>query len=29
MRSQDFWDAQYAKVSEYNQKICALRPARA
>jgi hypothetical protein len=27
MRSQDFWDAQYAKVREYNQKICALRPA--
>ena len=26
MRSQDFWDAQYAKVREYNQKICALRP---
>ena len=21
MRSQDFWDAQYAKVHEYNQKI--------
>ena len=27
MRSQDFWDAQYARVREYNQKICALRPA--
>ena len=27
MRSQDFWDAQYAKVREYNRKICALRPA--
>ncbi len=26
MRHQDFWDAQYAKVGEYNQKICALRP---
>jgi cysteine synthase A len=26
MRSQNFWDAQYAKVQEYNQKICALRP---
>jgi cysteine synthase len=29
MRSQDFWDAQYAKVREYDQKICALRPAAA
>ena len=27
MRSQSFWDAQYAKVREYNQKICAQRPA--
>jgi cysteine synthase len=27
MRSQSFWDAQYAKVREYNEKICALRPA--
>jgi len=27
MRSQAFWDAEYAKVHEYNQKICALRPA--
>jgi cysteine synthase len=26
MRSQDFWDAQYAKVQEYNRKICAGRP---
>lgn len=26
MRSQDFWDAQYAKVGEYNRKIRALRP---
>ena len=26
MRSQDFWDAEYAKVQEYNKKICALRP---
>jgi cysteine synthase len=26
MRSQSFWDAQYAKVPEYNQKIAALRP---
>jgi hypothetical protein len=26
MRSQSFWDAQYAKVQEYDQKICALRP---
>jgi hypothetical protein len=26
MRSQSFWDAQYAKVQDYNQKICALRP---
>jgi cysteine synthase len=26
MRSQDFWDAQYARVSEYNNKICTLRP---
>ena len=25
MRSQDFWDGQYAKVSEYNQKIAAAR----
>jgi cysteine synthase len=25
MRSQSFWDAQYAKVSEYNRKIDALR----
>jgi cysteine synthase len=25
MRSQDFWDAQYAKVSDYNQKISATR----
>jgi len=25
MRSQSFWDAQYAKVSEYNRKILALR----
>jgi cysteine synthase len=25
MRSLSFWDAQYAKVQEYNQKICALR----
>jgi len=27
MRSQSFWDAQYAKVREYNEKICAHRPA--
>jgi len=27
MRSQSFWDAQYAKVREYNEKICAQRPA--
>jgi len=27
MRSQTFWDAQYARVHEYNEKICALRPA--
>jgi cysteine synthase A len=26
MRSQSFWDAQYAKVPEYNRKIAALRP---
>jgi hypothetical protein len=26
MRSQDFWDAQYAKVVEYDRKICAQRP---
>ncbi len=26
MRYQDFWDAQYAKVREYNRKICVLRP---
>jgi cysteine synthase len=26
MRHEDFWEAQYAKVSAYNQKICALRP---
>ena len=26
LRSQEFWDAQYAKVREYNEKICALRP---
>ena len=26
MRSQSFWDAQYAKVQDYDQKICALRP---
>jgi cysteine synthase len=25
MRSQDFWDAQYAKVGEYNRKILATR----
>ena len=25
MRSQDFWEGQYAKVSEYNQKIAAAR----
>ncbi len=25
MRGQDFWDGQYAKVSEYNQKIAAAR----
>ena len=25
MRSQGFWDAQYAKVRDYNQKICAAR----
>ncbi|MGA2571422.1 MAG: pyridoxal-phosphate dependent enzyme [Terracidiphilus sp.] len=25
-RNQDFWDAQYAKVGEYNKKILALRP---
>jgi hypothetical protein len=25
MRSQSFWDAQYAKVRHYNQKICATR----
>ena len=25
MRNQDFWDAQYAKVQEYNQKIIASR----
>jgi cysteine synthase len=25
MRSQDFWDTQYAKVSEYNRKIVAAR----
>jgi len=29
MRHQDFWDAQYARVRDYNQKICALRPAAA
>jgi cysteine synthase A len=27
MRSQSFWDAQYAKVRLYDEKICALRPA--
>jgi cysteine synthase len=27
MRSQDFWDAQYAKVSEYNTRISAARQA--
>ena len=26
MREQGFWDAQYAKVQEYDRKICALRP---
>src|ERR1035441_6825334 len=26
MRSQGFWDAQYAKVRDYNRKIAALRP---
>jgi len=26
MRSQDFWDAQYAKVREYNRKIAEMRP---
>jgi hypothetical protein len=26
MRSQRFWDAQYAKVQDYDQKICTLRP---
>jgi cysteine synthase len=26
MRSQSFWDAQYAKVQNYDQKICTLRP---
>ena len=26
MRTQDFWDAQYAKVRDYNQKISAARP---
>lgn len=26
MRRQDFWDAEYAKVREYNRQICALRP---
>ena len=26
MRYQDFWEAQYAKVREYDRKICALRP---
>jgi cysteine synthase len=25
MRSQDFWDAQYEKVRDYNRKICASR----
>ena len=25
MRDQAFWDEQYAKVAEYNEKICALR----
>jgi hypothetical protein len=25
MRSQEFWDAQYAKVGEYNRKILAAR----
>jgi hypothetical protein len=25
MRSQAFWDAQYAKVPEYSRKIAALR----
>jgi hypothetical protein len=25
MRSQTFWDAQYAKVDEYNRKILAAR----
>jgi hypothetical protein len=25
MRSQAFWDAQYAKVHDYNQKIAASR----
>jgi cysteine synthase A len=28
MRSQDFWDAQYAKVRDYNQKISAARQLR-
>ncbi len=27
MRSQTFWDAQYAKVRQYNEQICAVRPA--
>ena len=26
MRNQGFWEEQYAKVGEYNRKICALRP---
>ena len=26
MRGQGFWDAQYAKVQDYNRKICTLRP---
>jgi len=29
MRSQSFWDAQYARVHEYDQKICARRPGAA
>jgi hypothetical protein len=28
MRSQTFWDAQYAKVSDYNEKIVASRHSR-
>ena len=26
MRSEEFWEVQYAKVGAYNQKICTLRP---